>query len=231
MDKARLTYRRGILPERRCLGDRPTLEARAVAGVAEGEHSGRVIRGHAAVFDTWTTLYESPTYKWIEKIRRGAFTNAIAEKQDVYALFNHCADWILGRSTAGTCRLAEDNVGLAFEADPDEGSTVINSIVLRPMDRKELDRCSFAFAVRPGGEVITIRQIGDQLVEERELIDLDLYDVSVVTYPQYKEAECELCSRAEARGRELRAGRAGDRRGVDVDAARRSMALRAFVSF
>lgn len=217
--------RRGRTLERRCVALRPILEARAA--VAEGEVVGQTIRGHAAVFNTWTTLYESRSYKWLERIKPGAFLHAIAESQDVYALFNHNPDWILGRSTAKTCRLAEDKVGLAFEADPDESNVIISSLVLRPMGRGELDRCSFAFTVRDGGETITIREENGVMIEERELTDLDLYDVSVVTYPAYQDAECELVDRARARETEIRSRLAGERR-ADPHYQRRRMALRLF---
>lgn len=188
--------RRGLALERRYQGDRPAILTRESGSDAP---PARTIRGHAAVFNTWSTLYESKYYRWREIIRPGAFATAIREKQDVFCLLNHNPDWVVGRSTSGTCRLAEDDQGLAFDCDPNPESQLIHDLVVAPMARQDLDRCSFAFLVRSGGEKITIREEDDVLIEERELTDLDLYDVSVVTYPQYHEAMCELASLGERR--------------------------------
>jgi HK97 family phage prohead protease len=102
----------------------------------------------------------------MEVIRPGAFANALKENQDVRALFNHDATFILGRTKAGTCRLSEDARGLYFEADLAD-SQILRDLVVTPMRRGDLDQCSFAFLVRPGGERITIREEDDVIIEDR----------------------------------------------------------------
>lgn len=200
---------RTLAPERRVVTPASLKINRRAAGDGAGAGAATVpqICGHAAVFNTWTTLYKGRSYEWRERVNPGAFAHAIAEGQDVRALFNHEPDWLLGRTKSKTCRLSEDNVGLAFECDPPP-SQLIADLVLTPMDRGDLDQCSFAFCVRPGGERITIREENDVLIEERELLDLDLYDVSVVTYPAYVDAMCELCSQGARREADVRERRA-----------------------
>lgn len=217
------TARRGPDVERRAFGSKPQITTRAAA--AEGSPESLTIRGHASVFETWTTLYESKYYVWREIVRRTAFDNAIKEGQDVFALLNHDPNFVIGRSTSGTCRLSTDAEGLAFECDPDPENVVIQSLVVRPMARKDLDRCSFAFTIRSGGEVITIREENGVTIEERELTDLDLYDVSVVTYPQYREAMCEMAERGQSREAELRRRATAEIRRREMDARRRSLRL------
>lgn len=183
---------------------------------AEGEPAApRRIIGHASVFDTWTTLYEGPNFTWREIVRRGAYKRAIAEKQDVRALWNHDANFVLGRTASGTLRLSEDDTGLLMDLDPPDTPT-IRDLVIAPIARGDVTQMSFAFTVRPadeiitsekdgrtvvesGGERITTYRDGERTIEERELLDLNLYDVSPVTYPAYKSTDVSLRSQGERR--------------------------------
>lgn len=198
--------------------ERRTIDAPPAFVESRADGDGPRIVGHAAVFGVWTTLYSSRTYRWLERINAGAFASAVRERQDVRCLFNHDPNWLLGRTRSGTLTLAEDSTGLAYECIPPR-TRIIDDLVLAPMRRGDLSQSSFAFRVRPGGERVTIREEDGVLIEERELIDLDLYDVSPVTYPAYAETDCALRSIAEDRERRLCARRPGE-------AARRAMAAR-----
>jgi uncharacterized protein len=196
----------------------------------ESESSGTLIVGHAAVFDSWTTLYESKTYVWREIVRPGAFANAVKEAQDVRFLFNHDPNYVVGRSTSGTCRYSEDATGLYCEADDPQTQT-ITDLVVKPMKRGDLTQMSFAFRVRPGGEKVTITEVDGQIIEERELTDLDLFDVSIVTYPAYEDTDCDCVERGRQRDAEMREilasrGRRGDSlRVLSRDGRARALAL------
>lgn len=173
-----------------------------------------VIVGHASVFDQWTTLYEGRYWTWREVIRPGAYARAIREKQDVRSLFNHDPNFVLGRTRSGTLRLAEDRVGLMTETDAPATQT-IRDLVLAPIGREDVTGMSFAFSVpsvgertwteRPDGtevmetpyERVTLRYEGERLVEKREILDVDLYDVSPVTYPAYEGTDVALRSRPD----------------------------------
>jgi phage head maturation protease len=60
---------------------------------------------------------------------------------------------------------------------------------------------SFAFRVRPNGEKVTITMQGEMELEERELLDLDLQDVSIVCWPAYTQTDVAIRSLAEVRDR------------------------------
>jgi HK97 family phage prohead protease len=186
---------------------------------AEGQPPRLV--GHASVFDAWTTIYEGRYFVWREVVRPGAYRNAIAERMDVRALFNHDANFVLGRTLSGTLRLSEDSIGLLTETDPPDTPT-IRDLVLAPIERGDVSGMSFAFTVRSsgksvvteadgvttidrGGERITIRTEGEREVQERELLDLDLYDISPVTYPAYEQTDVALRALGERREREVQA--------------------------
>jgi uncharacterized protein len=147
--------------------------------VRGGEGEPKTLRGHAAVFDSPTEIG-----RFTEVVKPGAFRNAIAEGQDVRALFNHDPNHVLGRTRAGTVRLTEDATGLAVEIDPPDTQAARDVLTL--VKRGDVTGMSFAFTPREGGS----RRSGDV----RELTDLNLYDVSVVTYPAYEAASVALRS-------------------------------------
>lgn len=170
------------------------------AGTAPGVSAG-VIHGYASVFDEWTTLHEGRNTASREVVRRGAFARAIREGQDTKALVDHSSALVLGRVGNGTLKLREDSHGLAVEITPNMASQYARDIVAS-LKRGDLCEMSFAFSPRRkaeatlvtrdgttwedfGGDRVTMRREGKRIVEERELIDVELYDVSVVAYPAY----------------------------------------------
>ena len=71
------------------------------------------ITGYAALFNTWTDIGG-----WFrESIRPGAFAKTVKEN-DIRALWNHDANYVLGRNKAGSLKLREDSTGLAVEINP-----------------------------------------------------------------------------------------------------------------
>lgn len=147
-----------------------------------------VIFGRAATYDVWTVLYKTRLSVVRERINKGAFANALKEKQDVRALFNHDANFVLGRSTSGTLRLDDGDDGLGYEIDPPDSQTV-RDLVLTPMKRGDISGSSFAFSIRSGGEKWTEYEGKDGLdYYDRDVNDADLYDVSPVTFPAYDES-------------------------------------------
>lgn len=141
------------------------------------------IAGYAAVFDV---LSEPLFWGVREKIRAGAFKRTLAEGADVRALVDHNPQMILGRNKAGTLRLYEDDHGLHYEIDPPETTVGRDTIV--SLRRKDVDQSSFGFRVKE--EEYNIK--GD--VVTRELIDVDLFDVSIVTYPAYPQTSVSVRS-------------------------------------
>jgi len=165
------------LRERRSV---PVCEFHAAEGSDEGE---RKIAGHAAVFDVETDIGGL----FLEIVRPGAFARAIQQGQDVRALFNHDENHVLGRTRNGTLRLEEDARGLAVEIDPPD--TQVGRDVVELIRRGDVSQMSYAFVVQ--SEKWTERKGGRPL---REVLDLDLYDVSPVTYPAEITTEVGLRS-------------------------------------
>lgn len=136
------------------------------------------VSGYAAVFyredepGTEFELWDG----YVERIMPGAFDRAIQE-DDVRALFNHDANYVLGRNKASTLRLSVDSVGLRYEIDMPDTQT--GRDVRQLIERGDVDGSSFAF-IADG-----VERRRDNGVEVREVTSVQLYDVGPVTYPAY----------------------------------------------
>jgi hypothetical protein len=141
---------------------------------AQEEGEKPKIRGHAAVFDQLSEDLGG----FVEKIRPGAFAKTTREA-DIRALWNHDANYPLGRTKAGTLRVWEDEIGLAIELDPPETSYARD--LQESIRRGDVDQMSFGFR--------TIRDEWDTAAEPpiRTLVEVQLYDVSPVTFPAYPQ--------------------------------------------
>lgn len=142
------------------------------------------IIGHAAVFNTLS----GDLGGFREQIAPGAFTKAIAE-DDVRALFNHDANYIIGRNKSGTLKLSEDKQGLYIEIEPPD--TQVAKDLMISMERGDITQMSFAFSVRPNGQNWGEDSEGNLI---RTLTDLRLFDVSPVVYPAYEETDVAVRS-------------------------------------
>ena len=156
--------------ERRCLS---AAELRLDGGVKPK------ITGYAAVFNTVADIGG-----WFrEVIKPGAFAKTIKEA-DVRALWNHDPNYVLGRNKAGTLRLHEDDKGLAYEIDPVD--TTWSKDLIVSMRRGDVNQSSFGFSVE--------KQDIDYEQNKRTLLEVRLFDVSVVTQPAYETTTAQVRS-------------------------------------
>jgi uncharacterized protein len=143
----------------------------------EGGESPKIV-GHAAVFDKWSEDLGG----FREKIRAGAFKKTIKEA-DVRALFNHDPNFVLGRNKAGTLSLAEDDKGLAISIDPPDTQWARD--LTTSIERGDIDQMSFGF--RTIKDQWTTPKEGNE--NQRELLEVELFDVSPVTFPAYPQTD------------------------------------------
>jgi Escherichia/Staphylococcus phage prohead protease len=162
------------------------IERRFVKGAevrAKGDDAKPRLEGYAAVFGEDYVLYDSKYFRMTERIKPGAFSRALEEKQDVRGLFNHNADNVLARTANGTLRLSQDKKGLPFDLDLDARTRVAQDVRCF-VDRGDVTGCSFAFTVRK--QTWTETEEDGFTTYLREIEDVDLYDVGPVTYPAYE---------------------------------------------
>lgn len=143
-----------------------------------------IISGYAAPYNSESELM----YGFFrEVIRPGAFDKSL--KNDIRALWNHNTAYVLGRTTAGTLDIRSDAKGLFFEVDPPE-TTWANDLV-ESIKRGDINQMSFGFTVNEDNWSSL-----EDGTEMRELLDVDLIEVSVVTFPAYQATSATAGTRS-----------------------------------
>lgn len=145
------------------------------------------IIGHAAVFDQWSEDLGG----FREKIRPGAFRKSIGH-DDIRCLWNHNSDYVLGRNKISkTLVLDEDERGLAIECTPPD--TQYARDFLMSIERGDVNQMSFGFyTIKDEWEYVSDEDWKAGGLDERELIECELFDVSPVTYPAYPQTDVAL---------------------------------------
>ena len=143
---------------------------------AEG---GPIIEGYFAVFNSDYEIWPGA----IEQVAPGAFTSALGG--DIRALADHDTRIVLGRTTAGTLELREDEKGLygIIRINP-EDQEAMN--LYHRVQRGDVTQCSFGFDIV--AEDYEHRPDGSDLWTIRDVV---LYEVSVVTFPAYAETSVQ----------------------------------------
>ena len=158
---------------------RPEIERRIVLAElrSEPEKDGKKkkLKGYAARFN----VVSDDLGGFREVIMPGAFDRAIKEEHDVRALWNHNSDMVLGRTKSGTLSLSVDDEGLQIEIDPPD--TQAGRDAMTVVERGDVDQMSFAF------RTITDNWRTEEKEVIRELVDLELLDISPVAYPAYPQ--------------------------------------------
>ncbi len=150
--------------------------------------AGRTLEGYAAVFDKPTRIADL----FEEVVRRGAFAASLANGKPVFLLSQHDFAQPLARSGAGgTLSLVEDGKGLAFSATLPE--TRAADDVLAQTRAGIVTGASFGFRVPTNGDRWPAR-------DKRELVRVDLLEISAVTIPAYADATVSARAMARARG-------------------------------
>tara|TARA_R110000822_G_scaffold121075_6_gene254819 strand:- start:507 stop:1757 length:1251 start_codon:yes stop_codon:yes gene_type:complete len=140
---------------------------------------GMTVVGYAAVFDS-----PSEPLPWTEYVKRGAFRKTINDGADVRLLVDH-EGVPLARTRSGTLQLTEDEYGLRVEAQLDETNPDA-ARVMSALRRGDISQMSFAFE--------TVQDSWSKDKRTRELKEVKLFDVSIVTYPAYEETTVALRS-------------------------------------
>ena len=159
--------------------------------VREGD-GGTVIAGRAAPFNQWSQELRARNRTFRERIAPTAFDRALGGG-DVLALWQHDPAMPLARTRSGSLRLWKDDTGLRFEMAP-EMATTWGSSAVAAVRSGLVDAMSFGFRVSAAG-MSEVR--GDDDVYERTLHDVDLREISLVTFPAYPGTAAMVRSETE----------------------------------
>jgi HK97 family phage prohead protease len=166
-----------------------TLERRTYKGEVEvrsAEDGSSVAFGYAARFNTLSQNMGG----FVEQVDPKAFNQTVKEA-DVRALFNHDANFVLGRASAGTLRMEVDDVGLRYEIDLPP--TALGNDLAVLLLRGDINGSSFGFRALEDSWGTT--PDGFPL---RTLMNVAVRDVGPVTFPAYTASDVALRSLAES---------------------------------
>jgi HK97 family phage prohead protease len=145
------------------------------------------VAGYAARYNTLShPISDGVGGKFRERIAKGAFKKILGSKPDCVALLNHDANKPLGRTTARTLELNEDDNGLKFSCDLP--NTSYGKDLYESVQRGDMYACSFAFNLEDEDQ--SFDEEADPESRSKVLIRTiknfrALYDISIVTNPAY----------------------------------------------
>lgn len=144
------------------------------------------LTGYAAVFGAWSEDLGG----FREKIRTGAFKKSLEAGDDVRALMAHDTAAVIGRRSAKTLDIGEDEKGLRFEIKLPNTSHARD--LVESVKRGDISGMSFGFETIE--DSWTHRKEGEAFVYERELVEVRLIEVSPVAFPAYTATTAEVRS-------------------------------------
>jgi len=168
-----------------------------IRAAAEPEEEGQLpkLAGHAIVADT-----KAEGWGWTEEVDREAITKALKRKPKVASLWNHKTDFPLGKTAnalpedhdkkTGLLKLKQDDLGLNTETIPSLTSYARD--LVENVRSGVVSQMSFGFYIL---DEEMIKSKKDDELPHFIIRDFDLFDVSFVTFPFYKETDAELKKR------------------------------------
>ena len=151
--------------------------------VATSDDGSHTVSGYAI-------LYNSPSVDlggFTEIVAPGALTRTLKENPDVLCLRDHKQELLLGRTLSETLVLEDDQVGLRFTCNL-PATTAANDLA-ESLKRGDIDACSFMFCMQ--NDTWSQDAQGKIL---RTLLDIDLQEVSIVSFPAYPDTSAALRS-------------------------------------
>lgn len=145
------------------------------------DNEGLFIEGYFSVFNEIYNVWPGAT----ESIRKGAFTEAL-KTDDVRALYNHNTDLVLGRVSAGTLELKQDDRGLWGRIRVNRNDSDAMNVYER-IARGDITGCSFGFDIEE--QIETISDDGSVHFELTKISPL--YEISPCVFPAYEATHVE----------------------------------------
>lgn len=144
--------------------------------------SGPVVEGYGAVYEERTTI-QGWFDEWDEEIAAGAGAKTIAEG-DIRSMFNHDTNQLLGRTTAGTLRLSEDDSGLLYSVDINPDDPVAMGAHAK-VARGDVTGSSIWFRVIRE-EWTTATEDNGLERDLRRILEYQLFETGPVTFPAFE---------------------------------------------
>lgn len=165
--------------------DREIRQMRCIASdfTTRAENDELIIEGYFAVFNSNYDIAPGMS----ESIAPGAFKNTLSG--DIRALVNHDTTLVLGRNTARTLELSEDERGLWGRIRINPNDTDATNLYAR-VERGDVSQCSIGFDILD--EETEFRENGEMHWTIKEV---KLYEVSCCTFPAYESTNIDARAR------------------------------------
>lgn len=131
-----------------------------------------------------------------ERILPRAFDDILGRqrgKQEILSYFNHDANWLLGRESAGTLEVTSDQRGISYVVEPPD--TQAGRDVLALVRSGNLRGSSFAFTVQAGKGDRFISDEGGKTIRE-VFKATGLYEMGPVVTPAYSSTSVAVAMRS-----------------------------------
>lgn len=171
---------------RREVGAGAAVESRSVVQAVEAraaDEEAPKIGGYGSLFDVRTTI--GFWFQFDEEVAPEAWDKTLAESPDVRSMFNHDANWLLGRTAAESLRLATDDVGLDYEVDINTEDSDAMSVYAK-VSRGDVSGSSVWFRV--------VREEWTEPTDDnglerplRRILEAQLFETGPVVFPAFPE--------------------------------------------
>lgn len=162
-------------------------EIEEVRAAENGRSKDFTIRGHAAVFNTWTDLGI-----FRERIAKGAFDEVLSKNPHVLHLIDHDTKYVLSSTDNKTLELRADPRGLHMWSKVAPTSYAADLRVL--MERGDVKQSSFAFTVPEDGQKWNDKT--EDGVPERTITRVgQLFDVTTTAMGAYATTDSQVAMR------------------------------------
>lgn len=140
----------------------------------------RTMRGRAIVYDSLSDDLGG----FRERFRPGSVRLA----PDLVILSSHNPSTVLGRTAAGTAWAYDDGAGIVFEVSPPDTQWARDLGV--SMERGDIQTCSFAFRVPPGGDDFYYDHTRNGVI--RDVFEAEVSELSIVAMPAYPATQAAV---------------------------------------
>lgn len=147
------------------------------------ENNFMVITGYITKFNTISQFMG-----FYETVSANAFDATLADGHNIWGLYNHDFDKVLGSTKTGSLVLEIDNIGLKFSLTLNPNISYAND-VYQLVKSGEVEGCSFGFICNE--ESWSMQEDGSDL---RTLLNVTLLEVTITPIPAYLDSEANTRS-------------------------------------
>lgn len=150
--------------------------------VRQEDDKPTIMSGYVSKFNEPSQLLVERGRQFYESVHRNAFNKSLESDKNIFALYNHSPDKILGSTRNNSLKLSTDETGLRFELQPNLNVSYAKDVA-ELIRTGEIRGCSFGFRVN--NDEWTTKDGHDY----RTLLDVDLAEVTITPMPAYESSE------------------------------------------